>query len=152
MRHDSRLSTILHALLHMADRGEPLTSAELAKCMGTNAVVVRREMAGLRQAGYVRSTKGHGGGWEIARDLAQITLRDVYDALGQPAIFAMGVHLENPTCLVEQAVNHSLNDAFNEAKTMLVARLGSVTLAELAADFSARAAETRNRKGFSHDV
>ena len=80
MKHDNRLSATLHALLHMAERGKPMTSAELAMCMDTNPVVVRRTMAGLRKAGYVRSGKGHGGGWEIACDLSAVTLKDVYDA------------------------------------------------------------------------
>ena len=44
MKKDSRLSSVLHALLHMAERGEPLTSDELAMCMRTNPVVVRRTM------------------------------------------------------------------------------------------------------------
>ena len=81
MSQDNRLSAVLHALLHMADHGGPLTSAQLAQMMSTNPVVVRRTMAGLREAGLVRSEKGHGGGWELARDLNSVTLRDIYDAL-----------------------------------------------------------------------
>lgn len=139
MRRDNRLSATLHALLHMAEQNRPMTSAELAMCMTTNAVVVRRTMAGLREAGLVRSEKGHGGGWEIARDLATVTLKDIYDALGKPSLMAMGIHLESPTCLVEQAVNHSLTSAFAEAEAVLIGRLADVTLAQLAADFHARA-------------
>src|SRR3546814_14210830 len=67
MKRDSRLSGVLHVLLHMAEAGGPLTSASLAKAMQTNPVVVRRILAGLREAGFVRSEKGHGGGWKIAR-------------------------------------------------------------------------------------
>ena len=73
-----------------------MTSGELAACMNTNPVVVRRTMAGLREAGFVRSEKGHGGGWEIACDLEAVTLKDVYDALGAPTLMAMGIHLESP--------------------------------------------------------
>ena len=146
MRRDSRLSVTLHALLHMAERERPMTSAELANCMSTNAVVVRRTMAGLREAGFVKSAKGHGGGWEIACDLGKVTLRDVYDALGAPTLLAIGIHLERPTCLVEQAVNKSLTGAFAEAETLLVDRLGTVTLAALAEDFRARHAARRNHQ------
>src|SRR3546814_1535501 len=70
MRQDSRLSRMLHVLLHMAQHDRPATSEAIAKMLRTNPVVVRRTMAGLREAGYVRSVKGHGGGWSIARDLA----------------------------------------------------------------------------------
>lgn len=140
MKTDSRLSVVLHVLLHMAERGKPMTSAELAAHMDTNPVVVRRTMAGLRERGFVRSEKGHGGGWEIARPLDTITLKDVHDALGAPALLAVGLHLEHPKCLVEQAVNRSLTSAFREAEALLVARLADVTLATLAEDFRHHAA------------
>src|SRR5690349_11294401 len=101
MRRDSRLSGMLHVLLHMAEQRAPVTSQTLAKAMGTNPVVIRRVMAGLREQGYVRSEKGHGGGWTLARDLAEITLRDIYDAIGCPALLAIGNRTESPDCLVE---------------------------------------------------
>ena len=150
MRRDGRLSATLHALMHMADSGRPMTSAELAACMGTNAVVVRRTMAGLREAGLVRSEKGHGGAWEIACDLSKVTLKDIYDALGSPTLLAVGVQLEHPSCLVEQAVNHTLTGAFREAEALLVARLGDVTLAALADEFRARAAAHRRQQARRH--
>ena len=121
-----------------------MTSAELAICMNTNAVVVRRTMAGLRKAGFVRSEKGHGGGWEIACDLTKVTLKDIYEALGSPALLAIGIHLEGPPCLVEQAVNQSLTGAFAEAEALLIRRLGDVTLAALADDYRRRAAKFKN--------
>jgi DNA-binding IscR family transcriptional regulator len=97
-------------------------------------------MAGLRERGLVRSEKGHGGGWEIACDLAQVTLKDIYDALGAPTLLAVGINLEHPACLVEQAVNRSLTSAFRDAEALLISRLADVTLAELAADFRHHAA------------
>ena len=138
MKRDSRLSGVLHVLLHMAEVEGPVTSETMAKVMQTNPVVIRRIMAGLRDAGFVRSEKGHGGGWTIARDLAAITLRDVYAALGSPALFAMGNRTDAPGCLVEQAVNAALNGAYADAEALLLERFGSVTLAGLSADFHAR--------------
>jgi len=138
MKRDSRLSGVLHVLLHMAELKGPVTSETLAGAMQTNPVVVRRIMAGLREAGFVNSEKGHGGGWTIVRDLNTITLRDVYLALGEPALFAMGNRTESPGCLVEQAVNATLDDAFRDAEALLLERFGAVTLAQLSADFHAR--------------
>lgn len=138
MKRDSRLSSVLHALLHMAAFNRPMTSDALAQCMGTHPVVVRRTMAGLRDAGYVASEKGHHGGWVIAADLAKITLRDVHEALGEPAVFAMGNRNQNPSCLVEQAVNARLGTAFDEAEALLMQRFSEVSLAQLAEEFSAR--------------
>ena len=107
MRYDSRLSGVLHVLLHMAewtgdDRlaglrpDREITSEMLAKTMGTNPVVIRRIMAGLREQGYVRSDKGHGGGWTLACDLSKVTLRDVYAAFGCPSLLAIGHRTQRP--------------------------------------------------------
>jgi DNA-binding IscR family transcriptional regulator len=138
MRRDSRLSGVLHVLLHMAEQSGPQTSEMLARAMNTNPVVVRRVMAGLRDQGFVRSEKGHGGGWTIAIELDAVTLRDIYDALGQPEILAMGNRTDAPGCLVEQAVNAALGQAFDEAEALLLNRFGEITLAQLSADFHAR--------------
>lgn len=135
MKRDSRLSGVLHVLLHMAEQDGPVTSEVLAKAMCTNPVVVRRIMGGLRDQGYVRSEKGHGGGWSIACDLKRVTLRDVYEALGRPTLLAIGNRTEAPGCLVEKVVNAALDDACRDAEALLLTRLGDVTLARLSADF-----------------
>lgn len=134
MKRDSRLSMVLHALLHMAEATRPLTSDDLAQQMGSNPAVVRRTMAGLREAKLVKSEKGHGGGWTLMRPLARISLGDVYDALGAPTVFAMGDRTESPGCLVEQAVNRAMHGAFGEAQALLDDRLRAITLAAVAAD------------------
>ena len=143
MRRDSRLSSILHLLLHMAHSGRPLTSDELAGFLHTNPVLVRRTLAGLRERGYVGSGKGHGGGWVITADLRQVTLRDIYEAVGAPTVFAMGNRVDAPDCLVEQVVNASLASAFEEAEALLIRRLGEVSLAALSEQFNAQYAQHR---------
>lgn len=141
MKRDSRLSGILHILLHMAEEPGPTTSDRLAAALDTNPVVVRRTMAGLREAGLVRSERGHGGGWIVARALEEITLLDVHAALGSPDLLALGHRTEAPGCLVEQAVNAAIDAGCREAESLLLERFGRVTLAALSADFHARLAE-----------
>lgn len=143
MNRDGRLSSVLHALLHLAARGEPMTSEELAACMRTHPVVVRRTLAGLREAGFLRSEKGRGGGWTIACDLRAVTLRDVHAALGEPALVATGLGDPATSCLVEQAVNAALGSALRDAEALLLERFATVTLASLAADFTGRLAAHR---------
>ncbi len=143
MKRDSRLSGVLHVLLHMAEQDGPVTSERLARAMDTNPVVIRRIMAGLRDQGYIRSVKGHGGGWTLACDLSAVTLRDVYTALGCPSLLAMGNRTESPGCLIEQAVNAALGQAFREAEARLLERLGGVTLAALRTRVRRRGAARR---------
>jgi DNA-binding IscR family transcriptional regulator len=136
MRRDSRLSAALHILLHLGELGRVITSEELGPMLKMNPVLVRRTFAGLREAGIVRSEKGHGGGWALARPLEAVTLADVYDALGMPALFSIGHREEKPRCLLEQAVNRTVGSALADAEALILARLRSVSVAELAADVS----------------
>ena len=141
MKYNSRLSSVLHVLLHMAGQDTPVTSETLGKCLNTNPVVVRRTMGLLREAGLVTSERGHAGGWRIAVDLSSVTLRQLYIILGEPAIFALGNQNEAPKCLIEQTVNSVLDGAFSEAEEILMKHFEAVTLADLAVDFKQRYAK-----------
>jgi DNA-binding IscR family transcriptional regulator len=147
MRRDGRLSGVLHVLLHLAQHQGPLTSEYMAKAMSTNPVVVRRVMGGLRDHGYVQSEKGHGGGWVLSCDLAKVTLRDIYAALGSPSLLAIGNRTESPACAVEQAVNAALGKSFDAAEALLLERLGEVTLAALGEEVRNRVAARGARRG-----
>jgi len=138
MKRDSRLSGVLHVLLHMAETEGPVTSKALAGVMQTNPVVIRRILGGLRKQGLVQSEKGHGGGWRLARDLESVTLYDIHLALGAPGVLALGNRTESPGCLVEQAVNAAMDDAFEAAETLLLNRFRTITLAALSRDFHRR--------------
>lgn len=138
MRNDNRLSRMLHVLIHMAQSPKPVASELIANILNTNAVVVRRTMAGLREAGYVRSLKGHGGGWTLTQPLQRISLLDVYRAIGEPPVFALGLSDDHPRCLVEQGVNAALRGALDEAREHLLARFAATTLDTIARDYEAR--------------
>jgi DNA-binding IscR family transcriptional regulator len=126
MRRDSRLSVALHALLHIEERGEPVTSEALGERMKTNPVVLRRTLAGLREAGIVSAAKGHGGGWVVARDLRTVTVGDVYTALGCANPFFIGPHDEEARCPLEQAVDRAVEGALSDAEALLLKRLQSI--------------------------
>ncbi|MDG4718465.1 MULTISPECIES: RrF2 family transcriptional regulator [Thalassospira] len=141
MRQDNRLPRVLHALLHLSDMKDPATSEQLAGMLNTNAAVVRRTMAGLRDQGILISIKGHGGGWQLARPLEKITLAEIYEALGAPTLFALGCNNENSQCLMEKAANAATARALQKASETFIGILSSVTMADLAVDFEKRLAE-----------
>ncbi|ANV24214.1 MULTISPECIES: Rrf2 family transcriptional regulator [Agrobacterium] len=144
MRHDTRLSRVLHILIHMEKHEGAATSESIAAMLQTNPVVVRRTMAGLREQGYVSSEKGHGGGWVLARPLDEITLLDIYRALGAPGLFSIGLAGDNPDCVIEQAVNAALFEAMTEAESILLSRFGNITLSALAAESITRWSKVSN--------
>ncbi|MFB2647674.1 Rrf2 family transcriptional regulator [Shewanella mangrovisoli] len=132
MRKDSRLSRVLHILVHLDAFATQLTSEKMAEMIGTNPVVVRRTMALLRDQGYVTSSKGHAGGWALAKPLAKITLLEIHQALGDSALFTIGLTDEHNNCPIEIAVNDALKDVMQEAESLLLQRFGEITLDKLA--------------------
>jgi Rrf2 family protein len=152
MKSKGRLSAVLHALLHMAHRQGPMTSDELAACLRTHPVVVRRTMAGLREAGFVVSERGHGGGWVLARDLASVTLLDVQMAVGDADQVEHAEGQDAGGCVIEQSVQRALAGSLREAEALLMKRLGEVTLADLSADFNRAMAAHAGHAGHAAHV
>lgn len=110
-----------------------MTSEQLAACIHTNPVVIRRTLAGLRQVGLVASAAGHGGGWTLARDPAEVTLGEVCAALGERLLFAVDFAGGRSECRIEAAVSGVLDGFLRDAEALLLEWLGAITLADLAA-------------------
>ncbi|MEM7509205.1 MAG: Rrf2 family transcriptional regulator [Pseudomonadota bacterium] len=142
MRRDHRLSRMLHVLIHLDEQDAPLASTAISGMLGTPAPIVRRMMSALRGQGIVASAKGHGGGWTLERPLDRITMLDIYEALGEPTLFAVGPVNDDPVCLAERAVDARLGRAFAAATDRLRAELRATTLAQIAEDYRARLAES----------
>ncbi|MFA0813277.1 RrF2 family transcriptional regulator [Microbulbifer epialgicus] len=135
MRKDSRLSRVLHVLVHLKMTEKPVTSDKMAEMLFTNPVVVRRTMALLRDQGYVQSTKGHNGGWSLTKPLTEITLLDIHKALGETSVFTIGLTDEHTNCPIERAVNTALKDVMDEAENLMLKRFGEITLDILGKEF-----------------
>jgi len=130
MRVDYRLARMLHVLTHLYGRSVPASSEELATMLDTNPVLVRRMMAGLRSAGYVSSTAGRSGGWTLQVDPASITVLDVYQALEEPVIFAIGASNDHPGCAAERAITDALEVALAQAAGALLREFGNARLVD----------------------
>lgn len=133
MKRNSRLSLALHTLSHMAgDPGQVRTSSDIAAHAGTNAVVVRRVLGRLRDAGLLTSEKGHAGGWRLAKSPQSISLADVYVALDERLVADVGPMHETLHCAVEHALQRRVADVLDDIERSLVKRLAETTIAEVA--------------------
>lgn len=141
MPRDSRMSRLLHVLIHMDRHVQQPTSEQISKMLGTNPVVVRRMMTGLRKAALVTAERGHSGGWRLNKPLSGISLLSVYEAIGSPAIFNIGPGSENPECYVEQAVDERMRMTMTEAEALLRDRFATVSVEDIARDFEQRMKE-----------
>lgn len=132
------MSRLLHVLIHMDRHVARPTSEQISKMLGTNPVVVRRMMSKLRKHGLVTAERGHSGGWQLSKSLCEISLIHVYEAIGAPALFNIGLSAENPECCVEQAVDERIRATLNAAETLVREHFSEVMIEDIARDFEAR--------------
>ncbi|MEM8749784.1 MAG: Rrf2 family transcriptional regulator [Pseudomonadota bacterium] len=131
MKRNSRLSLALHTLGHMAGKPDRVqTSAEIADHAGTNAVVVRRVLGKLREAGLLVSEKGHSGGWKLARTPNDITLADIYLALDEQLVPAPD-ETDKPHCSIEHALHARVSAIMTDVEQSLIERLSATSLADV---------------------
>lgn len=140
MHSSSRFAVAIHILTLLAQGGaEPLTSEYMAGSVNTNPVVVRRVLGALRAARLVTSQGGNGGGWRLVGDPAAITLRDVYRAVEDEAVFALHHRPPNPACPVGRHIQRALVGRFAAAALALEAELARTTIADVLDEVRLRA-------------
>jgi Rrf2 family protein len=133
MSVSSRTAVAIHALTMLACRDDRcLSSAEIADSLASNAVLVRRILGGLRDAGLVTSSEGRSGGWSLARAPEKITLYDVYAAVEVGPILSRHPHPPSTECEVGRNMRQLLEVEFRDAEQAMEERLGRTTLAHLA--------------------
>ncbi len=139
MMTSSRFAVATHVLTLLSQGGtEPLTSEYIASSVNTNPVVIRRVMGELRAAGLVTAQGGNGGGWRLAADPMTITLRDVYRAVEDEALFPLHHRPPNPNCPVGRHIQHALSGHFLAATRAMEDELARATIADVREEILAR--------------
>jgi len=132
---NSRFTTAVHALCWLElsrRRGQTtLTSDRVAASLASHPVLVRRSLAPLRDAGLLETSRGPGAGWSLTRPGAEITLLDVHDALGRPAVFGPLTHTPNLECEVGFGIGPTLTSVYAELDEVLCRALERHTVADV---------------------
>jgi DNA-binding IscR family transcriptional regulator len=135
MAANSRLTIAVHVLAWLAlahRRGkEVLTSDQVAASVDTNPVVIRRSLGDLRRAGLVEVRHGAGAGWSLTRAAAEISVRDVYDAIAPEPLFGMHQTEPNLECPVGYGIRPALGDVYHGAQQALRRELDRTSIADV---------------------
>ena len=135
MAANSRMTIAVHALAWMAlaqRQGHAvLTSNQVADSENTNPVIIRRCLGDLRQAGLVSVRHGAGAGWSLARAPAEITLLEVYDAVGQESPFGLHHTEPNLDCPVGKGIRPALGHVYGQIEQALRRELAVVSVADV---------------------
>ena len=113
-----------------------VNSEFLAGSIGVNPVIVRTVISQLREAGLVQTRRGSSGA-ELAKPLDEITLYDIYKAVGSVDEEEGLFHFHeqpNPDCPVGGNIHRVLDRHLADAQRAMEEKLSLTTLADIAED------------------
>jgi len=122
---------LLTAMSFFPDR--PVSSTQLATTVPTNPAFLRVVLSRLRDAGLVRTTRGHSGGNALARDPGEINLLQVFRAVEGEAL--LNTHdCSTSTCKLAARIPALLERLGQRVDAAVATELEAVTVAALAAE------------------
>jgi len=136
MANNVQFSIAVHIMAGLAcgcDQ-EGVTSGRLAASVNTSASFVRRTLAKLSKAGLVETATGKAGSCWLAKDAKQISLLDVYRAVGAPQAFAIHEYSEQKTCFVSCHIKTALEKALAKTQKAMESSLAEISLAQIVSD------------------
>jgi len=130
VRISSRCEYGLRAMVHLAghDRGRPIPLPAIAAAEGIPAPFLERILAQLREAGLLKTTRGVGGGYRLARPAAEVAVDDVVTALEGP-LSLVGCLPDDGAC--ERAGSCASRVAWRRLDDAISDALGGITLEDL---------------------
>jgi Rrf2 family transcriptional regulator, iron-sulfur cluster assembly transcription factor len=113
--------------LAMQDRARPVTLAEISERQKISLSYLEQLFAKLRRRGLVDSVRGPGGGYCLAKDMAQVSVADIILAVDEPIDATQCGGREN--CQDDKkCITH---DLWAKLNNHILDYLGGVTLRQL---------------------
>ncbi|WP_251546530.1 Rrf2 family transcriptional regulator [Limosilactobacillus caecicola] len=134
MKFSYKLSDAIHLLsyLYIYKDGD-LSSRAIANSIESNPSVVRQLMSDLRNAGLIKTHKGAAKP-ELAKDLADISMLEVFNAINMDHVL---IHVDpktNPECIVGGNIQQTLEKYYAQIQTQAFEKMRTITLADVVND------------------
>lgn len=134
MQISSRFTIAIHILTCVEVFGEEykITSDFLASSIRVNAVIIRKILSQLRNAGLIEVARGTGG-TKITRPAGEITLYDVYEAvdlLEEGTLFHFHEN-PNPVCSVGRNIHKALDEKLECIQAAMEDEMRRFTIADV---------------------
>lgn len=133
----------VHALVLLAKSPESATSEFLAGSVNTHATCLRRVLAALARHGLVLALEGRHGGYRLARPAAEITLAEVYRAVGGAPVLRPNPATANPRCPISVAMTMAFAEIAADAEARFQDALAQRSLADVASGVESPSASRR---------
>lgn len=140
MSISSRFAVGIHILTLIEFNKEGKTSSEyIASSVNTNPAVIRKLMGMLKKAGLIDVHPGIAGA-KLTKELADITLFDVYKAVNvveEKELFSVHEN-PNPDCPVGRNIQNTIEPLFTKAQLAMEKVLRSLTLEDIMKDIATK--------------
>jgi Rrf2 family protein len=145
MRITAKADYAVRAAVELAaleDEKRAVKGEQLARAQGIPQNFLENSLTELRRAGVVRTRRGAGGGYQLARPAAEITIADILRAVEGPLAAVQGIR---PDQLEYKGAAARLPDVWIALRASLRDVLEHVTLADVAAGRLPKAVKDRTR-------
>ena len=122
----------VHALVYLNHKAKVLSSEELAENICTNPARVRKVMAKLKKAGFVKTKEGSEGGYLFDQDADWVTLDQIAQALEIRFVdTAWKSGDTDMKCLVASGMAGLMDEIFDDLNEQCRKRLKEITIGTL---------------------
>jgi len=132
MIHSPTCQHAMRALIYLAHKNSPrpVLVREIAEAADVPRQSLAKILHGLRNKGLVRSTKGPGGGYQLARSGFEMKLIEVIEAIDGPVDLSRHCILGLDQCTDEKSC--ALHDYWKLFREQYFATISGMTLAQAA--------------------
>lgn len=129
---NSQFAMAVHVLAMLANNcDERIKSGYLAESVNTNAVVIRRLLCDLHDAGLVVSQTGYSGGTCLTKSPDQISLLDVFEAVSKTEVFGLHTNQPDSDCNVGSGITLVLERIQGDLHLVLTEALSGRSLQDV---------------------
>lgn len=131
MKFSTKVRYGVRAMVDLAVRnsGTPVLVKDIASRQEISGRYLEHLMLVLKKAGFIRSIRGSKGGYVLARDPSDVTMRDIVEAL-EGSLSPVECIEDGRVC--SRSGTCAARDMWTRVKTGMVRALESVTLKDLA--------------------
>ena len=129
---NSEFAICVHALVYLDQKAACLSSEELAENICTNAARIRKVLGKLKKAGILSTKEGIGGGYQVEKDIRDITLGDLCKILDvEPVKATWKSGSLDMECMVASGMSTVMDDIYGKMNELCGDYLNTISVFDI---------------------
>ncbi|HUX21810.1 MAG TPA: Rrf2 family transcriptional regulator [Spirochaetia bacterium] len=120
--------------LTMTDQSKPVSIRQLAEAEEISPEFLEQIFFRLRKADVIKSTRGPGGGFLLNRDPAKISIKDIFDAVGEEISLSPCTTDDDPDFVCSRESRCNAHSMWVDAAEYVKSYFSSITIQKILDD------------------